>query len=82
MNKYMSSHAIMELREKENRTSVLLKEGGVFGFASDKPIKEIFVNGESGILKLTKQNENAPLTLYTIEVEAAGSPVEVTIYTC
>lgn len=82
MNKYMSSHAIMELREKENRTSVLLKEGGVFGFASDNPIKEIFVNGESGILKLTKQNENAPLTLYTIEVEAAGSPVEVTIYTC
>lgn len=82
INKYMSAHAVMDLCEKENVTSITLREGGSFGFASEKEIKDIIVNGESMVPKIMKQKENSPLTLYTIEIEAGSSPVEVRISTC
>lgn len=82
INKYMSAHAIMELQEKENSTSIVLREDGILGFASEKLVTDVIVNGESQLSRIRKQHENSSLILYTIELETGSSPVEVTISTC
>lgn len=82
INKYMSAHAIMELQEKKNATSIVLREDGIFGFASKKQVTDVVVNGESQMSRIRKQHENSSLILYTIELETGTSPVEVTISTC
>ncbi|MBS4220902.1 hypothetical protein KHA96_21635 [Bacillus sp. FJAT-49711] len=46
INKYLGPLTIINQYEHGNKTTILLKEGGVFGFLALSEIKRVLVNGE------------------------------------
>jgi raffinose synthase len=45
LNKYISPAAVEDIQVQKNKTLVVLKEGGLFGFAADKKPSGVLVNG-------------------------------------
>lgn len=56
LGKYISFHAVEAVLEEENSQTVILREGGLFGFFTGEKIEKIYVNGKDCTERLAEEN--------------------------
>lgn len=69
LDKYISYHPVEQFEEIGEGAVIRLREGGVFGFATDKVPKSILVNGIEYIEKLKKEKNYFTIDLAKFAIE-------------
>ncbi len=69
IDKYISFHAIEEIKETKERTIVILKQSGTIAFYKETPINKLLINGEVTTYELKPNN------LYEVNCEGDGKVI-------